>query len=242
MAYKLQSASGVAEPLTREELVRLFGVLSHDLKSPIFTVDGFSDLLLTDAADRLDPESRDFLQRIRGAAQQMKRVLDDMSHMIKLLSRPDAARPTDLNEVLAEIRLKLNNLVDEGGAEFEVKGPLPSVVGDPEKIREAFGALIANALIFTDRPKGQRRVCIDSAPVEEGFVRVCVEDNGIGIDPRYTQQVFELGLKLDKSRGTGAGYGLFLARKVFETSGGKLEVESTTGQGSRFCFTMPAAG
>ena len=241
MAYKLQSANDVAEPLSREELVRLFGVLSHDLKSPIFTVDGFSDLLLADASDALDPESRDFLQRIRGAAQQMKRVLDDMAHMIKLLSRPDAARPTDLNEVLAEVRLKYNNMIDEGGAEFEVRNPLPTVMGDPEKVREAFGALVSNALIFTDRKKGERRVCIESSPGDDGLVEVCVEDNGIGIDPRYTPQIFELGLKLDKSRGTGAGYGLFLAKKVFEDSGGGHSVESTPGRGSRFCFTMPRA-
>src|SRR5436309_15401213 len=84
------------KPMTQEELVRLFSVLSHDLKSPIFAVDGFSELLLSDYADKLDEEGQDFLRRIRAGAQHMKRVLDDMSYIVKTLSRPDVARPTPL--------------------------------------------------------------------------------------------------------------------------------------------------
>src|SRR5205809_8121868 len=93
-------------PLTQEELLRLFSVLSHDLKSPIFSVDGFSELLLADYTDKLDDEGQDFLRRIRGSAQQMKKVLDEMSHMVKLLSRPDAKRPTPLREIIEEVLLK----------------------------------------------------------------------------------------------------------------------------------------
>jgi signal transduction histidine kinase len=236
----LHAAVAVSESLTREDLVRFFGVLSHDLKSPIFTIDGFSDLLLANTAGQLDEESSDFLQRIRGAAKQMKRVLDDMSHMIRLLSRPDALRPVDLNEVLQEVRLKHNALNDDGGSKIEVAGTLPTVIADAEKLREAFGAIVANALIFTDRPTGERIVRIDSSQTGD-LARICVEDNGIGMDPRYIQQAFELGLKLDKSRGTGAGYGLYLARRVIEGLGGTLDAESTPGEGSRFVFTLPLA-
>ncbi|HEX7419191.1 MAG TPA: ATP-binding protein, partial [Thermoanaerobaculia bacterium] len=72
-------------------------------------------------------------------------------------------------------------------------------------------------------------------------LRFCVRDNGIGIDPRYVQQVFELGgmSKLDKQRGGGPGYGLFLAKRVIEEYGGKLTVDSTLGEGTTVCFTIP---
>ncbi|MCU1244974.1 MAG: hypothetical protein JWN02_884, partial [Acidobacteria bacterium] len=83
-------------PLNTEELVRLFSVLSHDLKSPIFAVDGFSELLVVDYLDKLDDEGQDFLKRIRSSTQYMKRVLDDMAHIVKLLARPLARRPTPL--------------------------------------------------------------------------------------------------------------------------------------------------
>src|SRR3954468_16703940 len=99
--------------MTQDELVRLFSVLSHDLKSPIFAVDGFSELLLSDYLDKLDEEGQDFLRRIRSSAQYMKRVLDEMSHMVKLVSRPDARKPTPLREVVEEVILKYNFQIEE---------------------------------------------------------------------------------------------------------------------------------
>ena len=221
-----------------EELIRYFSVLSHDLKSPIFSIDGFSELLLGDYNDRLDEEGQDFLRRIRSSVQQMKRVLDEMSHMVKLLARPNARRPTPLHEIVEEVLLKYNFQIEEGGVRVDVPADLPTLNVDSEKIREALGALVSNALFFNDRPKGERTVTIDCA-AEGDRVRICVRDNGIGVDPRYLGQIFELGLKLDKSRGGGAGYGLYLARRVAESHGGSLSAESQLDQGSAFCLHIP---
>jgi signal transduction histidine kinase len=221
-----------------EELLRLFSVLSHDLKSPIFSIDGFSELLLGDYAEKLDEEGQDFLRRIRSSAQQMKKVLDDMSHMVKLLARPDARRPTPLREIVEEVILKYNYLIDEGGVHVNVPDDLPTVNVDPEKLREAIGALISNALFFNDRATGERTVTIDCTSDANGY-RFCVRDNGIGIDPRYIHQIFDLGLKLDKSRGGGPGYGLYLAKRVIESHGGTISAESALGEGSTFCLTIP---
>lgn len=224
--------------VTVEELTKLFSVLSHDLKSPIFSVDGFSELLLADYLERLDEEGQDFLQRIRSSAHQMKRVLDEMSHMVKLLARPTARRPTPLREIIEEVLLKYNFAIDDGGVQVDVPADLPVVNVDPEKMREAIGALISNALFFNDHPKGERTIAVDCTSDAEGY-RLCVRDNGIGIDPRYTGQIFDLGLKLDKSRGGGPGYGLYLARKVAEAHGGSVTVESAPDEGSTFCLTLP---
>jgi signal transduction histidine kinase len=216
----------------------LFSVLSHDLKSPIFSIDGFSDLLLGDYSDKLDAEGQDFLRRIRSSAQQMRRVLDEMSHMIKLLTRPTTKRPTPLREIVEEVMLKCNFLIEEGGVHVDIPQDLPTVNVDPEKMREAVAALIANALFFNDRPKGERTIAIEHSSDSKGL-RLCVRDNGIGIDPRYTGQIFELGLKLDKARGGGPGYGLYLAKRVIESHGGTITVDSALGQGSTFCLTVP---
>jgi signal transduction histidine kinase len=228
------------KPITIEEIVRFFGILSHDLKSPLFAVDGFSELLISDYVDKLDEEGQDFLRRIRSSSQYMKRVLDDMSHMVKLLSRPDARRATPLSEIVEEVILKHNYAIEEGGVTVDVPADLPVVNVDPEKMREAIGALISNALFFTDRPKGERRIAIEVTS-DDGAHRFCVKDNGAGIDPRYAHQVFDLGgiSKLDKARGGGPGYGLFLARRIIESNGGQISVESTLGEGSTFCFTIP---
>jgi signal transduction histidine kinase len=234
----VEEAAAASPTLTVEELTRFFSVLSHDLKSPIFSVDGFSELLLADYTDKLDEEGQDFLRRIRGSAQQMKKVLDEMSHIVKLLSRPDALRPTPLREIVEEVLLKFNYLVDEGGVSVIVSDDLPTVNVDPEKIREAIGALVSNALWFTDRGKGERTLAIDCSNDNGGY-RICVRDNGIGIDPRYVHQIFDLGLKLDKSRGGGPGYGLYLAKRVVEAHGGQISVETALDQGSTFCLTIP---
>jgi chemotaxis family two-component system sensor kinase Cph1 len=236
----LQESPAAEKPVTQDELIRFFGVLSHDLKSPIFAVDGFSDLLLGDYGDKLDEDGADFLRRVRSSAQYMKKVLDEMSHMVKLLARPNQKKPTPLREIVEEVILKYNYMIEEGGVSVAVPPDLPVVNVDAEKLREAIGAILSNALFFTDRPKGERQVAIDCTS-EAGGHRICIRDNGVGIDPRYANQVFELGgiSKLDKSRGGGPGYGLYLAKRVVEGHGGELSVDSTMGEGSTFCFTLP---
>jgi signal transduction histidine kinase len=231
----------VEKNLNVDELVRLFSVLSHDLKSPIFAVDGFSELLLADYADKLDEDGQDFLRRIRSSAQHMKRILDDMSHMVKLLARPNARRPTPLREIVEEVIQKYNYMIEEGGVSVNVPGDLPVINVDAEKIREALGGLLANALFFTDRPKGEREIAIDCHSEGNGH-RICVRDNGIGVEAKYAHQVFELGglSKLDKGRGGGPGYGLYLVKRVVESHGGELTIDSLLGKGTTFCFTVPA--
>ncbi len=224
--------------MTVEELTKLFSVLSHDLKSPIFAIDGFSDLLIGDYSERLDEEGQDFLRRIRSSVQQMKKVLDEMSQMVKLLSRPTSKHPVPLREIAEEVILKCNYAIEEGGVQVDVPADLPVVNVDHDKMRAALSALMANALFFNDRAKGERTIAIDCTADATGW-RIAIRDNGIGIDPRYTGQIFDLGLKLDKSRGGGPGYGLFLARKVAEEHGGTVSVDSAPGEGSTFCLTLP---
>jgi signal transduction histidine kinase len=237
----LEQSPAAEKPVTQDELVRFFSVLSHDLKSPIFAVDGFSELLLSDYMDKLDEEGQDFLRRIRSSAQYMKRVLDDMSHMVKLLARPTARKPTPLREIVEEVIAKYNFQIEEGGVRVDVPPDLPVVNVDPEKVREAIGAVMSNSLFFSDREKGTREIAIDCTQTAEG-VRFCIRDNGIGIDPKYANQVFELGgmSKLDKPRGGGPGYGLYLAKRIVESHGGEITVESDLGRGSTFCLTLPS--
>lgn len=233
-----ETISASSDKVSREEMLRFFSVLSHDLKSPIFSIDGFSELLIADYAPAMDADGQDFLRRIRSSAQQMKRVLDDMSHMVKLLSREAGRRSVDLNEVLEELRLKLSGHLDPSQVQLNVNGTLPTVTADPEMLREALAALLKNAASFNDRPAGERLIEISAEDAGER-IRIHVRDNGIGVDPRYIAQLFDLGIKLDKSRGSGPGYGLYLARKVAEIHDGALEATSEPGAGSTFTLSLP---
>jgi light-regulated signal transduction histidine kinase (bacteriophytochrome) len=228
-----------APGVTNEEMLRFFSVLSHDLKSPIFAIDGFSELLVGDYQDKLDDEGQDFLRRIRSSAQYMKRVLDDMSHMVKLLARPTARKPTPLRELIEEAMQKYSYAIEDGGVKVNVPDDLPTVDVDPDKTREAIGALIANALFFNDQPKGEQRIDIECAR-DTNCYRICVRDNGIGIEPQYADRIFSMFQRLhSRQEYPGTGIGLAICRKIVERHGGRIWAESEPDKGSTFYFTLP---
>ncbi len=224
--------------LSVEEMIRLFRLLSHDLKSPIFSIDGFSELLLSDYGESLDEEGRDFLQRIRNGVGQMKSTLDGFSRTVKLLAEPNRYTEVDLDEVVEQVRLKLNYRAEEKGVEIEIEEGLPTVEADAEKLRELFRALISNAVEYSREDAESSKVTI-SHVVDDEALRVTVNDEGIGIDPQYHEQIFEAGLRLDKKSGAGSGCGLYLARRIAESHDGAIEVESDEGRGSRFTLRLP---
>lgn len=225
------------ERLTTEEWTKLFNVLSHDLKSPLFSIDGFSDLLLSDYSEKIDDEGLDFLRRIRSSAAQMRKILDEMSTVVKTLGRPVQRSTIPVREILEEVCLKLSGFYEEQGVRLNLPEQTPSINADPEMMREAVTALLRNAASFNDRNAGEKVVDV-TATSENGAVRICVKDNGIGIDERYQKQIFDPGIKLDKSRGGGPGYGLFFAKRVAELHGGRIETESVPGEGSTFCLVV----
>src|SRR5437762_3520469 len=94
--------AAINERRARKELMRLIRVQSHDLKSPLFVIQGFMELLMGDYADKLDEEGQDFLRRIRGSSEQMKKVIEETSRVAKLLVRPNALRPKPLREIVEE--------------------------------------------------------------------------------------------------------------------------------------------
>lgn len=224
--------------LDQDELIRLFRLLSHDLKSPIFSIDGFSELLLSDYSDALDEEGRDFLLRIRNGVSQMKTTLDGFNRTVKLLAAPNQVAEVDLNDVIEQVRLKLSFRAEERGVSLNVDGDLPSVQGDPEKLRELFRVLVSNAIEYSDPEKEDSTLTVTHSRTDEGL-KVRVTDNGIGIDPLYHDQIFEAGLRLDKKNGSGSGCGLYLARHLAQAHGGMLTVESEEGSGSSFEVTLP---
>lgn len=224
--------------LDQDELIRLFRLLSHDLKSPIFSIDGFSELLLADYSDHLDEEGRDFLLRIRNGVSQMKTTLDGFSRTVKLLAEPNRISEVDLTDVIEQVRLKLSFRAEEKGVDLEAEGDLPSVEGDPEKLRELFRVLLSNAIEYSDPDKEVCKLTVTHSQTDDG-VRISVTDNGIGINPQYHDQIFEAGLRLDKKNGSGSGCGLYLARQLAQAHGGTVTVESEEGQGSTFHVTLP---
>ncbi len=221
-----------------EQLEDLTHAVSHDLKSPLFTIQGFLGALEKDihAADtaRVDKD----LERIREAASYMDRLLEQLSK-VRRLERADARfEEVDFARLAREVLTAVSGRIKNRRIEATVDSRMPAVVGDRLRLTELLQNLIDNAARFMgDQPRPRIEIGCRRDTDEPVFF---VQDNGIGIAPRHQEQVFNLFQRLDHHH-EGTGVGLTIVKRVVEAHHGRVWVESAgPGRGSTFCFTLPA--
>jgi len=167
----------------------------------------------------------------------MQRMINDLLNYSRVGRKSAGFAPVDLRAVVEAALSGLGAAIEEAGARVTV-GNLPSVFGEAMLLERLFQNLVANALKFR-RDDAEPEIEI-TAEHEEGAWRICVADNGIGIDPEYAERIFLLFQRLhERSKYPGTGIGLALCKKVVEHHGGRIWVESEPGRGSRFKFTLP---
>jgi two-component system CheB/CheR fusion protein len=223
------------------ELEQFVRTVSHDLKSPIVTIQGFIGHLKRDAesgrADRLDS----FAQHIEDAAARMRQSIDDLLELSRIghvTMKPEITSTLDLVQRVVKDHAEEINAKH---VSVEIQSDLPPVFGDPAQLIQVFDNLVANALRYgcsSDAP--QIRI---GASTEEGEVRLFVHDNGPGIPPQYQQRIFGLFEQLDEG-GEGTGVGLAIVQRIVEFHQGRVWVESAIGEGATFWVAFPgqAAG
>jgi signal transduction histidine kinase len=221
------------------ELERFAYVVSHDLKAPLITISGFLDHIEHDAAaGRLDRLGDD-LTRIRKAARKMRQMLDELLHLSRIgrAVNPPAAVP--LADLVQEALELSAGLLDRHKVQVSVATDLPVVWGDRQRLVEVVQNLIDNAAKFMgSQPDPRIEIGVRNDNRDESCV-CCVRDNGIGIEPRYQQRIFDLFEKLNPQT-EGAGVGLALVKRIIEWHGGRVGVESEGGgMGSTFYFSLP---
>jgi signal transduction histidine kinase len=219
------------------ELERFDYTVSHDLKTPLVTIKGFVGMLGKDIADNNVERIASDFEKINSAADMMERLLNDLLELGRGGRIMGEVETCNLSEIAAEAIGMLESELRARHVEIVVED-LPSVMGDPTRLLEVFLNLLENAIKFSGDQQ-QPRVRI-AALEREGGICCFVEDNGIGIDRDYHDQVFGLFERLDASV-DGTGVGLALVKRIIEVHGGEVWVESDgPGQGARFMFTLPA--
>ena len=213
---------------------------AHDLKAPLRAIEGYIGAVLDDYGDRLEKEGREYVERITGVCRRMAGLIDDLLSYSRLNHSEIRVKPIELSLVVDQVLGDLTRSVTEAEARVDVEGPIPMVLANRSILLQVVGNLILNAITFV-APGTAPRIKIETR-IQNGMVRLLVEDNGIGIkeeDRERVYQVFERLHGIETYPGTGIG--LAIVRRGMEKMGGRVGFESELGKGSKFWIELPEA-
>jgi signal transduction histidine kinase len=230
-----------AELVERNEELEAFGYsISHDLRSPLRAIQGFSQLLVEDHGEQLGAAGRELLQRVIAGARLMDRLIDDLLEYSRLARSELQLAPLDLRAVVDATLAQLDGDVRSRGARITVLEPLPTVVGHRATLVQVLVNLVGNGMKFV--PKDRPPEVGIRAEAKGARVRLWIEDNGIGVAPEHHERIFRVFERLHRATDyPGTGIGLAIVRKAVERMGGQVGLESQLGKGSRFWIELPAS-
>jgi len=239
-ARELAAARAVlVEELERKnrELEAFSYSVSHDLRAPLRSIDGFSQALLEDCAPTLSPTSRDHLQRVRAAAQRMGELIDDLLELSRVGRAEMHRSRTNLSEIAKAVVAELRQRQPERQVEVEIEDSLFADC-DSRLMRVVLENLLGNAWKFTARvPNARVQFVSERSPSGSAFV---VRDNGAGFDMTYAEKLFRPFQRLHStSEFPGTGIGLATVHRVVDRHGGRVWAEGTVGRGAAVYFTIP---
>jgi signal transduction histidine kinase len=210
--------------------------VAHELKAPLMTIQGMAGTVLEDHAAGLTPEGLHYLERIQVTTEKMERLLLDLLALARIGKEACEAEEVYLDDVVDDVLLGVAQTLRERRIKLSV-AELPSVRAVPSQVELVVRNLVSNAIKYmgdTEAP------LIEIGAIERlTEVEIWVRDTGIGIDPAYHDRVFEIFQRLKDVDAEGSGVGLPIVKKIVESAGGRIWVESAPGEGSTFRFTWP---
>lgn len=229
---------------SNQELDDFAYIASHDLKEPLRGLFNHSSFLLEDYQDKLDEDGARRLKRLSLLSQRMERLVNDLLYFSRLGRTELAVQETDLNGVIADIRLMMEAALTERHARIIVPRPLPRIVCDKPRVTEVFRNLITNAIKYNDKAKRLVEIGFREAVTTRDGTEwnvFYVKDNGIGIEAEFHREIFRIFKRLNNTpdgQDAGTGVGLTFVKKIVERHGGRIWLESEPGKGTTFYFTL----
>jgi light-regulated signal transduction histidine kinase (bacteriophytochrome) len=219
------------------ELERFAYVATHDLQEPLRLVSSFMQLLKKKYAEQLDEQAREYIDYAVDGANRIKKLILDLLEFSKVSSNREEFTATDMNMVLQDVSFAFSREMKDAGAELIIPG-LPTINANTALMLQLFENLVGNALKYRNACKPL--IQIDCKEKDDEF-RFSISDNGIGIDPEYSDKIFILFQRLHNNNETyeGTGVGLAICKKIVELHQGTIWVISEEGKGSTFYFTIP---
>ncbi len=223
--------------VANKELEAFSYSVSHDLRAPLRSIDGFSRILLEDYADRLDEAGEDYLGRVRAASKHMNTLIEDLLDLSRVSRGPLRREVFDLSAVARDIVRKLERSQPERKVRFVAEEGVMAF-GDANLLAVALENLLGNAWKFTSK-KEVATIEFGAAPYEDGGVAYYVRDDGAGFDPRYAEKLFGAFQRLHGSdEFEGTGIGLATVARIVHRHGGRVWAEGEVGGGATFYFTL----
>lgn len=231
------SAANQALEVKNAELERYAYTASHELKTPLITINSYAALLEREAAAANSDRMRGDAARIVNASEKMRERLDDLLNLARAGRIANPTESISLTALAEEARSLCEGGLSAAGVRLDIQPGMPEALVDRVRFVEVFQNLIENAIKFTRGLSGPRiEIGLRQDDAQRTFF---VKDNGIGIPARFHARVFGLFDKLDP-RTEGSGVGLAVVRRIVEVHGGRVWIESDgEGQGTTFCFTLP---
>ena len=235
-AESLRRAKDAAE-VANKELEAFSYSVSHDLRTPLRSIDGFSQALLEDYADKLDDEGKRHLVRVRAGAQRMGQLIDDLLKLSQVARSALRRTTVDLSRIVREVSDELRQSDADRQVAVVIKNEL-TAEGDPQLLKIALENLMGNAWKFTSKQPQAQIEFGNSDPVD-GRSTFFVRDNGAGFDMRYADKLFGAFQRLHGiTEFPGTGIGLATVQRVIHRHGGKVWAEGAVGLGATFFFTL----
>ncbi|MEE9297374.1 MAG: PAS domain S-box protein [Phycisphaerae bacterium] len=212
--------------------------ISHDLKTPLVTLQGYTSALEQDCAEVLSDDAKRYLGHVQEATNKIGTLIEDLLELSRVERVEDLRTSVDVGRVVEDVISEYQAQIGERGVAVTVHSGFPEVVADRSRLREVFDNLVSNAVKFLNNVREPR---IEIGHTQEaGEHRFFIRDNGIGMEPEYHQRVFDVFYRLKEVEDPkGTGVGLAIAKRIVERHGGRIWVESEHGQGSTFYFTLP---